>query len=527
MSQNTRLLAALFLLFSVGTAWGDEPPPPVPNQTVENIRRQAVDLYNAGQYEAAENYFFKLLAVDPQSFLGDYAIGYLKKIPIESGALQSAIQKYRVLRETKDVGDLAARKIIRLPVFESLQDTSHLKDHLFKVFKFGGFLASHSTLISFLLDGVGLTEESNYYFDQAAKLVETAQELAYAETRDFLSERPLHYLMPPYYGSLGMPIYSVGQLQTILFERQQTELSNIELQRDIGGWHTHLTGAFGKEYDSNAIRLQSGLPAPTEFGRQDSFNSNILLNLGMTGNIARPLSYGWDFWLYAKNFDREILRTHNTISHLPSGWISWWDAKELEVRFRYDWSHTRFYIPRNDVYTVSHGPQLSVSYLLNERYRVDAAYSYKANRDHLDTFNNPAARGGNEHTLSLQGAYPGKSKRIEPYLKYVFDRVRADGLLFNSIFHHFETGIAYLLGRSSVIRFSSSYKIGLYPWYQGRTNGRQDDTQKYAIDFAIPFNNELLSILGNGGYETVQSSEPSLGYSRWYAMLGLSGKFSY
>lgn len=493
-------------------------------QWIEETRRKAVDLYNVKKYVESEKEFFELIAADYKAPTATYAVDYLKKIAVESGSVKEAVNKYRELKNTGVVKEAIRLNPIENEFFNGLKKPGKIEEYLFSLFNIGGFLAAKTSLLSFVLDGLGFFEESAYYFKKADSVVLKAQRVAYNEERAYLLVRPLHYYVPGLFDQLGVPSYSASQLQIVPFRRQQLSMPGIKITNDLHrpGYHANL--AFFMYSDSNILKLEKGENLPEGIREKKGGVKDYFADVGWQSNPEREFNYGFDYQYFNRAPIRGDLDPYVTKSHMPFIWSSLWNKNDDELRARYDVVFTKRTEAVADLYDRSHGPQLAWSHLWNERYHVDFSYALKLNTDQFDLMEGNTRRSGHQHTVAVQASYPGKSNRVQPFARYELDRNFTRGDNFSTIRHGLSTGTSYLIGRRAALRLSAALNYTMYPVHYAK---RVDRLQTYKAALALPLYDDYAILMIKGSYDTQTSTVFEASYGRLDFGAGLSSCWNF
>ena len=488
---------------------------------IEQKRIEALNQFEAKHFNESERAFYQVLSGDPAAHSATFALGYLKRIASESGAVKAAIDQFEVVKKASGTLELLENPDSE-KFFKSVIDPGQLASHLLSLLKVGGILAARTSLLSVVLDGMGLSGPANFYFSRTEAVIAEVQKIAFTERREAFLHRPLQYVFPDFYERrIHLPLYNVAEVQMVPFEKEGLQYGEVQLKRSLDGWHPHLEAAFMRQYDGNPSLVQDAAHLAIGRTKMESQVHHFLLDLGAQGNVQKNPAFGWDYVFYVRSHLYADYRNFSTVTHLPSVWVSWWNGNNNEFRLRGDAAFIVHQADVTDEYSKTFGAQLFVAHLWDEKYRFEMAYAFHKNSEATLALSDDLNRDGTEHAFSLQFSYPSKSSRNQPFFKYSLIRNVTVGNSFDTITHAFEAGTCYLIGARAALKLTTGLSESLYP----RLGGTRSDVLKALRgDLILPFLLDFMSFTAHAGYETQTSSMSP--YSRLDLSLGLASSFA-
>lgn len=492
-------------------------------ETIETIRRQAVDRSQAGDWEGAKSSFFELFASDPDGPAGQFAIGELKKGLTQHGDADRAIARYQAGR--------AAGEIPKVPdwsppgggIFQMLDRPGQLEGFLLNALKTGGLLAAQSSLLAVLVQGMGFMEEANFLLAEAETIAKKAREDEARYLRDQMGVRPLQYRFPFAYERAGLPAYSPSALRFVPFEKalmRDSFLALRALEPDLAKtrFETHFGALLG--YDSNLLDRPPGA-IPTEAPRQYGFLQTYFFHGGFRSNPLAPMLVGIDFHSVYRTPPREDLKTERTWAQLPSIWVSWSDGMKNEFRVRYDFAIFSRWSSSIDAPRWSHGPGFSWARAWSPLFRTQALAYAEWKRDSEDPLERPGwpLRAGTRTAVDLAFFYTKAKSKLEPFVEISVARDRGERIEYRKTEYTLRPGASFSLWKRAWLRLSPLLQVIAYTG----DGTRQDLEKGVFLDSAIPLGESgPISILAKADWRDRSSNTAGAERSRWAVQAGVA-----
>lgn len=497
----------------------------MPVDKIETLRREGLDAYKKREYDTAEFKFFSVIAEDWRSPAAGYATDYLKKIVRETGAADEGKRRFEELVKSGQT-----RAVQYGPEHESFfaaaKQPGKLEEHLFGLLKLGGMLAARSSVIGVVLNEMGFTDPAAYFLDQAQSIAAGVQKKAVTLERRFSLDRPLHYAFSRVVEKSEYPTLDTNQLETIPFVKMQSTKdpdidpfveTNARAVRRI----TRLRLAFLDSYDSNVIKLADNATVPAGPGRKSGSSPTYFLSFEAQSDPASRMSYGAGYSMISRQKSRVGLDDYSAISHVPGLWFSWWDASDLELRLRYDYSFTKHGNSRTDVSKRMTGPSMHIAKDFGGGGRGRMFFSFSS----LSNMGDSDGRTGKEYSAKIDFATRNKKTGIEPRVGYGYLRDVALSGLYNSVGSDVHAGTSLLMGRRSVLDIGTLFRWTSFARYPG---GKRSDTLKVMeLKGIFPLGESAFSFLANAVYEIQGSSDSAQAYSRWALGGGFTAAFDW
>ncbi len=374
-----------------------------------------------------------------------------------------------------------------------------------------------------MMNEAGLTDPAAYFVDQAQALGERVQKKAIRVERKIERDRPLHFVFSRVLEKSEYPTIDVNQINSIPFSKR-LETADDEVDAFvITSFHetkkiSRLKLAYLNFHDSNAIRLGDSSSLPTGISRKTASDPIYFLGFEAQSDPTRRMSYGAMYSFISRQKSRAELDAYTATSHVPSLWLSWWNARDLELRIRYDYALTKHGDSRLDLSRRTHGPSIHLIRDFGARGRVQFSLSQATNAGDSD------GRSGNEYVANLDYVTRNEKNGLEPKVGFAYRRDVALSSSYNSVGTEVHAGTAAQIGSRTVLDFTTTFrwtKFALSPT-------SQSDTLKiFELRGVFPMGSSQLSFLGNAIYEMQDSNVSSETYSRWAVGGGVTAAFDW
>jgi len=477
----------------------------------ERIRRQAVDAFEANDFDKSQSLFLDLIKENPSSSAASFSTNYLKEITIKKGLVGEALQDYEKLKEGGKINPLDLQGAVDKNPFSSLKSNSDLAKEIVNVFNGGGLPSLESLLIGFILNSKGYAEQAYYYYKKSRQQLQSGESINQNYYKLTGLNRPLHL-----YRGLSMSELREGfrSLEAPRF------LEKSKSKPKINQKSNHLVSELGLDwvYNSNVPELGATTALPSDIKRKEGMGQKFVMGFEWIVNPIEATSYGVEYKSTLLNYSRDDLDPYDQWKHVISPWVSNWNYYDFEWRARYA---LEFELDNSAIWRhayTAHGPELGCVYQASDHLMVLALISARfltsiKPQDELDL-----KKQGQAYQFKFKTFFSKWKSEIKPYFQYKFNRDVAKGAAFHLIGHHASVGTLMPIGPLLEIKTETSYGINLYP---KKELSREDSFKEILFQINIPIVFDTLKIKSDLLFNNQGSTRSEYAFTRLETNLGL------
>lgn len=442
---------------------------------------------NAKRYPQARAHFEEALKKDPRNFV---AREYLAAIYEDQGNLNAAVEQ---LVRAKHLAPSQRNGVLNFRIgylFFRIGHVVRARTYLRLAVDEKGFV-THAYYLLAQLD----LQEKNYVLAERElheALLSARRPGARAAETDLL--QAIYYYLGECYARLGY------------FDSAAVTLSRAEpggsWEIRNAAWRLHSevnesrlsagVGLFG-QYDSNVVDLPEGSVLPQDISNQAALSSVVTA----FGEWTTPRYHEWSFQLGSELYLKDALQTalaqYDVFNLHFDGTISRYNGDAWRMNFKYALDETLADRTRWRTFQTLHGPDFSLEYFPNQRWRWSLGTFYHFSQYGRDPDSGPDRRSGHIVGAYAKLSMDAPNPRLLPNFKYQYDHNAALGQNFISDSNSFLLGMDWrifertrfnLNAGISFVNYNTNVKsrfdaikvgtIGLMHWFEPHIAGMID-----------------------------------------------------